>query len=216
MSEGKVFIIEKEKKFVHVVAFKVGDEGLAKLDQCFEFMRVKGKRRSDKMRDFIDRVYALIGEVQKLSVDAKEYPKLVAKYEKLMEMYEQTKSENVGFRKQIAKLTKEKSSLMNALSKLGHKKRVPGPIYRPSETGPIHRPSQTIEVEKPQPNKEAKPSPTIKEERKEVQPLQRQGDYFTCPQTKRAYIMKDLPCLANPMYSCSNKFCEEQVMALIR
>lgn len=195
MSEGKVFVIEKIKKFVHVVAFKVDDVRLTKLDQCFEFVKVKGKRRSDKMRDFIDRVYALIGEVQKLSVDAKEYPRLIVNHEKLMEKYEQKKSENTGFRKQIAKLTKEKDSLMNALSKLGHKKGVPRPTYRHSE---------------------AEPSPTINEEPKEIQTLQREGDYFTCPQTKRAYIMNELPCLANPMYSCSNKVCEKQVIALIK
>jgi len=167
-------------------------------------MKVKGKRRSDKMRDFIDRVYTLIGETQKLSKDAKEYPRLQANHEKLKEKYEQMKSENVEFRKRITKLTKDKDSLMNTFSKLDQKKRKPTSIYRPSET------------ESPQANKEAEPSPTIKEEPKEVQTLRKQGDYFTCPRNHKACGFEELPCIVNPMFSCSNKVCEQQVLALIK
>ena len=127
MSEGIAFTLEKEKKFVHVIAFKVDDEGLFKLDQCFNALKVKGKRRSDKMRAFINRVYTLLEEHEKLSVQNSANSRRLKDYEKLAEKYERTEADKTQLKQELAKVTKEKDALMKAFSRLPEN----GPIVRP-------------------------------------------------------------------------------------
>ena len=53
---GKTFVIEKEKKFVHTISFKLDDAGLQKLQAAITFLGAKGKRQSNVMRSLVDRL----------------------------------------------------------------------------------------------------------------------------------------------------------------
>ena len=41
------------------------------------------------------------------------------------------------------------------------------------------------------------------------------SDYITCTKTKQAYKLEDLPCMVNPLLSCDNKLCQNEIMKLI-
>jgi len=51
---------KKGKKYSHVVSFKLHDENKKKLDECLWFLKAKGKRQSDTMRDFVDKLHTFL------------------------------------------------------------------------------------------------------------------------------------------------------------
>ena len=92
----KAFTTEKKsERFVHVVAFKLSDSGKKKLDQTVDLLYIQGKRQSDTMRKFIDRVSDLTVRFPQLE---KENQQLKAKIRKLED---QVKKE--GFTPEVKK-----------------------------------------------------------------------------------------------------------------
>ena len=79
-------------------------------------------------------------------------------------------------------------------------------------------PAKAIEKPKVKPQLQLQPQPN--------KPIQRDNPpakkelpktgWFTCALDRKAYQLKDLPCLVDPNKRCPNKLCEKQVLALIK
>ncbi len=127
MTEQIAFTIEKEKKYVHAVAFKIDDDGLFKLDQCFDALKVRGKRRSDRMRNFIAKTCDLIEDHAELSRVSRQASQTVTKYRKLQERHAKLKQET-------GKLARENIRLTKTISKLQRKLNLLQPRPNPKDT----------------------------------------------------------------------------------
>jgi len=154
------------------------------------------------MRDFINRVHILIDEHRKLSEKTVEDSKLLKQHERATKNYGQVKQENAELKRKVAKLTKDNEAVMKAFSKIREK----GPTAQPS-TKPYTTPSPHKGSAKTEPNQEQtgySAFASLKE-----------PNYFTCQKDEKAYDLKELPCIVNPLLSCPKKVCEQQVMKVL-
>jgi Cell shape-determining protein len=76
---------KKGEKFNHTITFKIGDSGHAKLDQCLVLLGVDGKRTSDKMRLFIDKVAEMLTDYQDLSHLNRSLKSQITRYKRKFE-----------------------------------------------------------------------------------------------------------------------------------
>ncbi len=125
MSTGKSFRIEKEKRYVHTIAFKIDNEGLFKLDDSFELLNVRGKRRSDKMRDFIAKVHTLAEEHTELLQENEEKSRLLKKLS-------QVERENRTLKRDLAKALHEGEEPAAPKAPSTKKKQAPAVRSKPS------------------------------------------------------------------------------------
>jgi len=153
---------KKKDRFVYEIYFKVTDQQKAKLDEMIEMRAIRGKKRTDILRKFLEKTY----------IDFQRYEQLKRKYSKLLR-------ELIDAKKKVKKLTpkvvvapKEPTAPIETVEEPSK----PQPSFsepkrsgKPSETMPIvkERVSQSdIDVDLTQ------------------KPLR---DLITCPKDKKAY-----------------------------
>jgi len=226
MKETSFTTHKKKPKYSILIAFNVDEQRKQKLDECLKVLKVEGKRDSDKMRDFLDKVHLLV-----MKSEGKESDQRF-----LLQ-------ENKRLRLTVNSLTIKANGLTERIEEIQQEKEVSSttPQFPPQEQGEIKILDEShlkiLEQPKPQTQVETTmvKTTTTRTEMKKIEPavpkqtpkptppliIKRKlgakyiPQFFTCKKDGKPYPPLELPCIKNTNYTCSETTCEQQVLELI-
>ena len=220
---------KKRAKTKHLIGFKLDDEGKKELDEVIWFLQVEGKRTSEKMRDFVDKVHKALMESgnkdTQLTLFKKETEDLNARIKALNET-------NTRLAKRIDTLEgREKTTLkplpstVSSLSKpkplsllTMEPKPLPQRLLRVNEKTTMTR--EKVEIVRERTSQLPQPHP-MKENvfhRSTVERAIRKGnvpEWFTCKRDNKAYHPLNLPCMKDLNLKCEHELCHKNVLKMV-